>query len=57
MQLSQVEPRPTYLITQLVMRPCLTVTAVILLDRRLYKARHLPMEEKAVSIVVLVSNS
>lgn len=36
------------------MRPCLTATAVILSDRRLYKVLHSRMEEKAVSTVVQV---
>jgi hypothetical protein len=45
----------TYLIIQPVMRPCLTATAVIPSDRRLYKVLHLRMEEKAAFTVVQVS--
>jgi hypothetical protein len=37
------------------MRPCLTATAVIPSDRRLYKVLHLRMEEKAAFTVVQVS--
>lgn len=51
-----VEPPLTYLITPLVMRQCLTATAVIPSDRRLYKVLHSLMGEKAASIVDQVSS-